>query len=644
MLRFEEHAHLAPRLLEVALRQCDLRRDRGEPEPGLGVDAHLEVERAPPAAEHPIGARRVAGPEGGVQFEPLEMCAITDRRIELEGAVEELVGAGGLAERGQRPDQVRHQHGARGSFDSALPRPLHTLLGDAHRVLEPAEQMQGVGLVHPEPQPGRVVVPGQFPGQLQVGQARLDGARGQPGESSDVRRNRHPRPGADLGRLRVGIVGGADSLVEPRFQHQPGRQFAEDIGTKHAGRLIGEHVQGLPEEGDGPDLADVREVGGLVPEHPGVPLGVRGARTGDGFVDQGDGAFALAGVAQDVGRFGEQVDPAAPGQFLGIRNLVPEFDRPLSHSRRRGEGVGAMGLRHRGDGGCERLPQVVRGHPVVGDRRGVGARLAATGFEGLGVSGVEPPPLFGQELVMDGFAHERVTERVGDAELDEHPGDDGRSRGRVDVVRAGVADEREQLVFDPYAAGREQPHDPLGVLAEQLVPGEQDAPKGLRHALRAGEDLTADQFLDEERDAIGALVHKADLPLVGRRTEDADGHLAHLGAGQPRQFAPLSAPVAVEFGQPGPERASPAQLVAAESEHEEDAVPLDHPDEVSQQPEGALVGPVQVLDHEYERMNPGRGLEGAGNGVVDTVGAEPAGRTGFGWGNGAVRESEFGQE
>ena len=139
-------------------------------------------------------------------------------------------------------------------------------------------------------------------------------------------------------------------------------------------------------------------------------------------------------------------------------------------------------------------------------------------------------------------------------------------------------------------------------------------------------------------------MHKADLPLVGRRTEDADGHLAHLGAGQPRQFAPLSAPVAVEFGQPGPERASPAQLVAAESEHEEDAVPLDHPDEVSQQPEGALVGPVQVLDHEYERMHPGRGLEGAGNGVVDTVGAEPAGRTGFGWGNGAVGETEFGQE
>lgn len=70
---------------------------------------------------------------------------------------------------------------------------------------------------------------------------------------------------------------------------------------------------------------------------------------GDRLIDEGDRAFALARVAERVGRRRDHVAPRPVRELGGIRHLVPQFEHALAHASGGAERVGAPRVHHRGE-------------------------------------------------------------------------------------------------------------------------------------------------------------------------------------------------------------------------------------------------------------------------------------------------------
>ena len=176
----DQHTDLLPRLSCLAAGERELTADEGEAQHRLRIQSAVLLERAAPAAKESLGERAITGPQHRLHFEASQRRAEADRRVELEGAIEHLVGPTRLTEGVERTDHVREQHRARGAFHSALPRALRAFFCGAHGLFVAAEQVQGVRLVDPVPKPRRIVADGELPGEREIGEAGLDVAAGQP--------------------------------------------------------------------------------------------------------------------------------------------------------------------------------------------------------------------------------------------------------------------------------------------------------------------------------------------------------------------------------------------------------------------------------------------------------------------------------
>ena len=290
------------------------------------------------------------------------------------------------------------------------------------------------------------------------------GVRGEhPGAGQGVVVGRHPDGlRGDRGRVLVGLDGGE--------RDGPGGEERAAGGGRGVGGQGGE----------------------LLGEQRGGPLGVTAAAERLGRVDGQPGAVdqAVAGGAEA----GEQ--PQGPLEVL--RRLVGTAD--------------LGGLATRLDAGRERGLLVVGELGVAGQ---LGSRAArATVADRGGVPGVQPDPLAGQQVVVDGLAEQRVPEGVVPVAGDEDVALDGGAQALVEGSVADVGGDREQLVGDPSAGDAGRAHDLAGRLVEAVEPHQQQLGEigGERVVMGAGG--RADQLLHEEGVALGALDDHVDL-VVG---------------------------------------------------------------------------------------------------------------------------------
>jgi hypothetical protein len=159
-----------------------------------------------------------------------------------------------------------------------------------------------------------------------------------------------------------------------------------------------------------------------------------------------------------------------------------------------------LGLPRRPHRSGQRERQVVRGHRVVGEL-GRRALLPVLG-EVLGVAGVQPAALAGQQLGVDRLAQQRVPEDVGIARVGhQHVVGDGIAQGLVELVVGQLRHGREQIVLDPTPGDRGQPQHLLGDRRQALDAGHQHLgePDGQPARRRRH------QLLGEERVALAPL-------------------------------------------------------------------------------------------------------------------------------------------
>ena len=222
---------------------------------------------------------------------------------------------------------------------------------------------------------------------------------------------------------------------------------------------------------------------------------------------------------------------------------------------------------------------------------------------------------------MDRLAREGVPERVVGGVGAEHVGDDRFARGGVQLVGRAFEHLLEQPVIDGDAARRDEAQHPLGRLAQALVAGEQQFPKGLRQVFAGAEVVDADELLDEERNALAQRVHTIDRVDVGGAAQDLLRLRRDLRAVEPGELPARHPAGALELREVGAQRMPAQHLVAAIAEEEQEAAARDHPDDESHQFERGRVGPVQVFDHHDERLRRRDVLEQHRDQLVEPLGA-----------------------
>ena len=288
----------------------------------------------------------------------------------------------------------------------------------------------------------------------------------------------------------------------------------------------------------------------------------------------------------------------------GVGHPRPQLERALEQRARLAVGVHALGGVGGADGGHERLALRAGLQVVVRDAGGDQRVLA--GLRGLVLERarqrqVQLRVLAGEQVVVDDLAQQRVAELVAAALV----GDDhvrlrrlaqrGADLGGVEPARLG-----EHGVGE-HAPGREHPQHLLRRLAEPLDPHHQRVAQRARQPAATVEPR-GEQLLGEQRVALAARVQALEQLGVGRAAEDVGEQVAELLARQPRELDPARARVALELGEQRAQRVAAVQLVGAVGgDHQH---PLGPQAAREEDEEGArrAVGPVDVLQHERERL------------------------------------------
>ncbi|GAA2789878.1 hypothetical protein GCM10020219_071560 [Nonomuraea dietziae] len=206
--------------------------------------------------------------------------------------------------------------------------------------------------------------------------------------------------------------------------------------------------------------------------------------------------------------------------------------------------------------------------------------------------------LAGQQLVVDGLADQRVAEDVGAVvgDLQDVARDGGAQRG-LEVELRQAADGRQQGVADPDAARGRDAQDALSLLGKAFDRAEDQVGEGVGHLARAV--VALHQGLDEQRDALAALVDGLDAGVERRDAENACHLPCDLVARQARQIEPEHARHPAQLGQDGAERMLAVQVVRAVGQHHEHLrlaqVAAEEGDQVAAGP----VGPVDVLHDQH---------------------------------------------
>ena len=189
----------------------------------------------------------------------------------------------------------------------------------------------------------------------------------------------------------------------------------------------------------------------------------------------------------------------------------------------------------------------------------------------LGECAMESLPLAGQEVLVGHLLEERVAEgivaldRVGGR----RPGDedlaaDGCPQGvrQVRALHRGHAG--EEVMVDPPARNGRHPDDGLGGFREGDDASEQDLPEGRRQATDRCVLAGPEQFLDEERVAIGAAMDLAGEIAGRRRTEDGRQQRLRFRLVEAAQVDPLDATATLELRKPRQERMATMELIGSD--------------------------------------------------------------------------------
>ena len=263
--------------------------------------------------------------------------------------------------------------------------------------------------------------------------------------------------------------------------------------------------------------------------------------------------------------------------------------------------LGGVGGAHRGD---ERLALGAGRQVVVGDAGGderVLAGLLGLALERAGEREVQLGVLAGEQVVVHDLAQQRMAELVAAARV-----------GHDHVRLRRLADDRPQLGRAEPARLREHrvgQHAPRGEHAQHVLRRIAQALDAhhQRVAQRGREPAAAveprgQQLLGEQRVALAARVQALDELVVGRAAENVLEQLRELVAGQPRQLDPARPRVALELGQQRAQRVASVQLVGAVGGDDEHPLGPQAAREEDEERARRAVGPVDVLEHERERL------------------------------------------
>jgi len=345
-----------------------------------------------------------------------------------------------------------------------------------------------------------------------------------------------------------------------------------------------------------------RELGVHAGERDGL-----GRRIRERLALERDGTRGLEPVARRHGGRAQDLRAGHAGALGGVRHALPQRERVLEVPQRLAVGVDALRLdagRHRRP---ERPRQVVRRAPVAGElgghaRRGEIAEQRRVALDRLAQRRVQRGPLARQQVLVDRLADERVAERIGAVGVRDQQ-----------LVRDSLAGALEQLGGGERAGGLQQrvthrllddggdPHDLLGGGGQALEAPEQRVAQR-RRELACAVGGRGEQLLGVERVALGAGVEAVGQLVVGRAVEDAGELLGHLVAAEALERDPLHARHALELGQHRPQRVAAVQLVGAVGDDQAERLGARAAHEEDEEVARGGIRPVQVLEHERDRL------------------------------------------
>ncbi len=432
----------------------------------------------------------------------------------------------------------------------------------------------------------------------------------------------HQRVGLHPGR--VGGAGGGDPALGPVPGHAEILLHHQGIGVGSEGprvlprrRVRGGGLDRGPGDlgglGGGLGIVDQHEVEGEALADPAGQLDVyRGALLGLGGdelpqpPEQVHGALHVAAVRR-VGR-GQQAQLAAghARRLLRLGHPLPQGERLVVVAVRLGRGAQLLGILPGPDGRGERAGNVMAGQAVLGQfRRGARHREPLLVGEQRAHRGVQPGPLPGQQVRVDGFAEQGVPEDIafGAVGHEQLVGDRLPHRSLVFGGRQARCGPHQLVVGLAAGHGRGAEHL-LGGVGQLLDPVEQQGRQpGGQDAVLAG--IAADRGGEQFLGVIGvALGPGHDVIQLGRVDADGRGGGEVLGQGGGIQWGEVDRDDAgqpQQLGHHGPERVTPVQIVGPVAADQGDPLPVQHPGQERDQVPGGGVGPVQVLQHEQDR-------------------------------------------
>ena len=249
---------------------------------------------------------------------------------------------------------------------------------------------------------------------------------------------------------------------------------------------------------------------------------------------------------------------------------------------------------------------------------------------------MQRPALPREQVVGDRLALEGVPERVRVRRriLHQHVVDDRFAQRGDQRVRGQFEHAHEQPVTDARPGGRGHPQDGLRVRAQCLDAHHQRVAHVLGQMI-AGRD----QLLGVERVALGASEQIVDQPRLGPPAEDALELRPQLLAREARHRHAGHRGRALGLGQERAQRMAPVQLVGPVGGHERDPLAPRGADQEGEEVACRAVGPVQVLDHQQQRLAVARQAAQQGQQQLE----QPALGQGAG-GRRAVGLAELGQQ
>ena len=332
-----------------------------------------------------------------------------------------------------------------------------------------------------------------------------------------------------------------------------------------------------------------------------------------------------------------QVVPVLPGELLRLADPLPQRERGVVVPVRLGRGGQPLGLLRGPDRRGERARDVVAGQAVMGQlRRGPrhGGEPARVGQQ-LGEPGVQPGPLPGQQVGVEGLPDQGVPEHVP-VRAARHEQLLGHAiADRVLVLRT-VQPGRgpDDVVVHPAPADRRRPQHLLGRGGQLLDPGQQQGgqPAGqhvaagcsphratsARAASRRAVAQPADRAAGTARRhggqqflrVVGIALRPGHHPVQGgrvqRRARQRGQVIGHVRVAQRPQLDRGHAGQPQQLRDHRAERVPAVQVIGAVRGHHGHPLPVQDPAQERDQVAGGAVGPVQVLEDQQHRVPVGQ--------------------------------------